>query len=186
MSPHAGTPELPLSSMASKKTLSRYVCGITGTLRSIAREIPPKCPSSSPRTARSVKAGGHAARVASLLDMYCDFTADKRYQLADWRIRCVLIVEVAVYSVSYSIPMQPPPGGDASICPLRHPLPPLHLRQPPERSPGPRTVSCAEPRRESSLIVIHARTRPRSFHPSCSCAYTRSPRTVRGDCAACV
>ena len=44
VSPHAGTPELPLGSMASKKTLSRYVCGITGTLRSIAREIPPKCP----------------------------------------------------------------------------------------------------------------------------------------------
>ncbi|KAH9939788.1 ribonuclease H-like domain-containing protein [Epithele typhae] len=25
--------------------------------------------------------------LASLLEMYCDFTADKRYQLADWRIR---------------------------------------------------------------------------------------------------
>ena len=27
--------------------------------------------------------------LATLLEMYCDFTADKRYQLADWRIRYV-------------------------------------------------------------------------------------------------
>lgn len=27
--------------------------------------------------------------LATLLEMYCDFTPDKRYQLADWRIRCV-------------------------------------------------------------------------------------------------
>jgi exosome complex exonuclease RRP6 len=27
--------------------------------------------------------------LAALLEMYCDFTADKRYQLADWRIRYV-------------------------------------------------------------------------------------------------
>ena len=27
--------------------------------------------------------------LAALLEMYCDFSADKRYQLADWRIRCV-------------------------------------------------------------------------------------------------
>ncbi|KAG6805895.1 hypothetical protein H0H93_003877, partial [Arthromyces matolae] len=25
--------------------------------------------------------------LANLLEMYCDFSADKRYQLADWRIR---------------------------------------------------------------------------------------------------
>ena len=25
--------------------------------------------------------------LAALLEMYCDFSADKRYQLADWRIR---------------------------------------------------------------------------------------------------
>ena len=28
--------------------------------------------------------------LAPLLEMYCDFSADKRYQLADWRIRSVL------------------------------------------------------------------------------------------------
>jgi exosome complex exonuclease RRP6 len=40
----------------------------------------------------------HASRVldfprhglATLLEMYCDFSSDKRYQLADWRIRSVL------------------------------------------------------------------------------------------------
>lgn len=26
--------------------------------------------------------------LANLLEMYCDFVPDKRYQLADWRIRC--------------------------------------------------------------------------------------------------
>ena len=30
--------------------------------------------------------------LATLLEMYCDFTADKRYQQADWRIRFVLFV----------------------------------------------------------------------------------------------
>src|SRR5262245_60673660 len=28
--------------------------------------------------------------LVNLLEMYCDFTPDKRYQLADWRIRCVI------------------------------------------------------------------------------------------------
>ena len=28
--------------------------------------------------------------LASLLEMYCDFSADKRYQLADWRVRSAL------------------------------------------------------------------------------------------------
>lgn len=28
--------------------------------------------------------------LAQLLEMYCDFIPDKRYQLADWRIRCAL------------------------------------------------------------------------------------------------
>jgi exosome complex exonuclease RRP6 len=27
--------------------------------------------------------------LATLLEMYCDFSSDKRYQLADWRIRSV-------------------------------------------------------------------------------------------------
>lgn len=27
--------------------------------------------------------------LSNLLEMYCDFVPDKRYQLADWRIRCV-------------------------------------------------------------------------------------------------
>lgn len=29
--------------------------------------------------------------LAHLLEMYCDFTPDKRFQLADWRIRCAII-----------------------------------------------------------------------------------------------
>jgi len=31
--------------------------------------------------------------LATLLEMYCDFTPDKRYQLADWRIRSVFRCE---------------------------------------------------------------------------------------------
>jgi len=32
--------------------------------------------------------------LATLLEMYCDFTADKRYQQADWRIRFVLFTQL--------------------------------------------------------------------------------------------
>jgi len=28
--------------------------------------------------------------LATLLELYCDFSADKGYQLADWRVRLVL------------------------------------------------------------------------------------------------
>ena len=32
--------------------------------------------------------------LATLLEMYCDFTADKRYQKADWRIRFVSLARL--------------------------------------------------------------------------------------------
>jgi exosome complex exonuclease RRP6 len=40
--------------------------------------------------------------LATLLEMYCDFTPDKRYQLADWRIRSVFFffIRIDFYSLS--------------------------------------------------------------------------------------
>ncbi len=68
--------------------------------------------------------------LAALLEMYCDFTADKRYQLADWRIRYVYYsyppddyALIAAYIKSIT-------GGDAPVRALGHPFPPFHLRQP--------------------------------------------------------
>jgi hypothetical protein len=64
--------------------------------------------------------------LAALLEMYCDFTADKRYQLADWRIRYVS--QSARASVSPDTTTQAPTGRDGEIRARRHPFPPLHLR----------------------------------------------------------
>ncbi|KAF8258791.1 hypothetical protein EI94DRAFT_1753469 [Lactarius quietus] len=50
--------------------------------------------------------------------MYYDVSADKLYQLADWRLR--------------------PLPDEMVNTPHRHPFPPLHLRRPSQRPPRPR------------------------------------------------
>jgi exosome complex exonuclease RRP6 len=47
--------------------------------------------------------------LANLLEMYCDFTPDKRYQLADWRIRYVTKDRIKIYISKYLSSYSPLP-----------------------------------------------------------------------------
>ncbi len=59
--------------------------------------------------------------LATLLEMYCDFSPDKRYQLADWRIRYVSPFDRV--SASFDTASQTFVGRDGEICARRYPFP---------------------------------------------------------------
>lgn len=62
--------------------------------------------------------------LAYLLKRFVDFDADKKYQMADWRIRYGLKTRPLTHFANES---QAAPSGDVLLCPLRYALSPLRL-----------------------------------------------------------
>lgn len=68
--------------------------------------------------------------LAFLLSKFVNFNADKRYQLADWRIRYDAIAHLGLILLfpPFANTIQAPLRGNDVLRSFRYPLPSLHLR----------------------------------------------------------